>query len=823
MKPFVSILVVGLFCNVVSANKVSVENEKECDSSGGASPQACKGPHEVWSKCGNNSCVKSCATLGLTNIACRPSCGSGCICVEGYYRNAKGICVKPQDCGINICPGKNETFSICVSSCAEKCVTLGRSDGERNCETPQCTPGCDCKSGFFRNTNNECVTPEKCECGVNEEFSKYGRPCPYETCKEFGSGAAINCPAYDPKNPRPPACNCKLNFYRLNGVCIDIRECPPKFECPELTVYEACPDLCVDQRCYKTVVKPAECQQQLNNERCRPRCRCSEGNCEDESRTCVNRDSFVPKCPAANEVFSTCGNDNCVRTCATFGITNYNCTSQCTAGCICDKGYVRETAEGKCIPIVDCEVDVCPEKNMQYSPCVSGCAEDCANLGQNRTCDYIECAPACECKTGFFVNANGECVSPDKCVCGENQVLDMCSYSCPPETCATIGAMFKCSRDMPCTPACKCKLNFKRDRYGNCIDIRECPQPFDCPLPSVYDACEPSCLDERCVKDGPLGCEGIDQSALVCRPYCRCPKGTCKDDTGLCVDDKPYQSCGGDENAMFSACGDQCPRTCANSKDPPTTSCTESCVKGGGCKCKPGFVRDYQKKCIKESECQKCGVNEFFDCGSACDTTCATLGEPCPIINKTCNKKCYCKAGFARNAKNVCIPVKQCPAKSCQGDMNANPADGCKCKSGFVKDKDGKCIVQPSLQCGANEKVDTCALCADQTCAMVFSGEPAKCTKPPGCPVACRCLPGFVRGLSNQCVKPEKCCTDPNSELVASPSPCPGGTCECPTVTQCKDKVLAKGCRCKAGFLKKSAADATCVARKNCPKKTTSY
>nr|WIM01348.1 zonadhesin-like protein 11B [Limnephilus flavicornis] len=634
MKPFVSILVVGLFFNVVSANKVSVANEKECDSSGGA-PQTCKGPHEVWSKCGNNSCLKSCATLGLTNIACRPSCGSGCICVEGYYRNAKGICVKPQDCGINICPGKNETFSICVSSCAEKCVTLGRSDVERNCETPQCTPGCDCKPGFFRNTNNECVTPEKCECGVNEEFSKYGIPCPYDTCDRIDSAAFTSCPAYDPKNPRPPACNCKLNFYRLNGVCIDIRECPPHLECPELTAYEACPDLCVEQRCYTTVGKPADCRWQLNNKRCSPRCRCSEGNCEDESGTCVDRDSFVPKCPAANEVYSTCGNDNCVRTCATFGITNYNCTSQCTAGCICDQGFVRETAGGKCIPIVDCDVDVCPEKNMQYSPCVSGCAEDCANLGQNRTCDYIECSPACECKTGFFVNANGECVSPDKC--------------------------------------------------------------------------------------------------------------------------------------------------------------------------------------------EKCGVNEFFDCGSACDTTCATLGEPCPIINKTCNKKCYCKAGFARNAKNVCIPVKQCPAKSCQGDMNANPADGCKCKSGFVKDKDGKCIVQPSLQCGANEKVDTCALCADQTCAMVFSGEPAKCTKPPGCPVACRCLPGFVRGLSNQCIKPEKCCTDPNSELVASPSPCPGGTCECPTLAQCKDKVLAKGCRCKAGFLKKSAADATCVARKNCPKKPTGY
>ena len=64
----------------------------------------------------------------------------------------------------------------------------------------------------------------------------------------------------------------------------------------------------------------------------------------------------------------------------------------------------------------------------------------------------------------------------------------------------------------------------------------------------------------------------------------------------------------------------------------------------------------------------KCpGPNEFFDCGGACDNVCATLQEQnqtnCPIINIQCNSMCYCEKGYARNDKNICIPIDQCPRK----------------------------------------------------------------------------------------------------------------------------------------------------------------
>ncbi|XP_034179595.2 venom metalloprotease inhibitor-like [Osmia lignaria lignaria] len=55
--------------------------------------------------------------------------------------------------------------------------------------------------------------------------------------------------------------------------------------------------------------------------------------------------------------------------------------------------------------------------------------------------------------------------------------------------------------------------------------------------------------------------------------------------------------------------------------------------------------------------------NEEYQCGSACQTTCDNLGQPCPIMNIRCNDGCYCKDGYARNRRDICIPIKYCPKK----------------------------------------------------------------------------------------------------------------------------------------------------------------
>ncbi|KAI4494000.1 hypothetical protein M0802_009376 [Mischocyttarus mexicanus] len=53
--------------------------------------------------------------------------------------------------------------------------------------------------------------------------------------------------------------------------------------------------------------------------------------------------------------------------------------------------------------------------------------------------------------------------------------------------------------------------------------------------------------------------------------------------------------------------------------------------------------------------------NEHYECGSACQTECRTLGQICPIVNIRCNDDCYCNNGYARNDDGVCIPISECP------------------------------------------------------------------------------------------------------------------------------------------------------------------
>lgn len=47
---------------------------------------------------------------------------------------------------------------------------------------------------------------------------------------------------------------------------------------------------------------------------------------------------------------------------------------------------------------------------------------------------------------------------------------------------------------------------------------------------------------------------------------------------------------------------------------------------------------------------------EVYACGSACQTTCATFNQPCPIVNIKCTDACYCIKGYARDQRGVCIP-----------------------------------------------------------------------------------------------------------------------------------------------------------------------
>ncbi|XP_077291694.1 zonadhesin-like [Arctopsyche grandis] len=425
--------------------------------------------------------------------------------------------------------------------------------------------------------------------------------------------------------------------------------------------------------------------------------------------------------------------------------------------------------------------------------------------------------------------------------CPNNEIFSECGNHGCQNTCASPDIAARCRA--ACNPGCICKEGYLRNTKKVCVPALECDT---CKSNEIFDLCgntgcvntcaEPD-LQSRCLPE-------------MCIAGCICLPGYLRDDLKKCVKPKDCKPLCTGANELFDSCGETCPTTCAN-KEEVNRNCDAQCREGGGCICKPGYIRGWNRNCIKPEECPTCdGPNEFFSCGSACDATCATLGEVCPIVNFKCNEMCYCKEGFARDSKGVCISIKDCPPTQCKDDPNAitvpcgdpcpltceNKDDkgpkscieiciinGCKCKDGFVKGSDGKCIPVEScpapIKCRKNEIYDKCPpLCPpEDTCRSYVSGIMYRCAPTTKCVPACRCKEGYIRNAKNgKCIHPDVCCGDPNSEMVTCPNPCPGGTCDQPDITPCKIACRFRGCQCKEGFVKKSATDPTCVATKYC-------
>ncbi|XP_072749562.1 chymotrypsin inhibitor-like [Anoplolepis gracilipes] len=57
------------------------------------------------------------------------------------------------------------------------------------------------------------------------------------------------------------------------------------------------------------------------------------------------------------------------------------------------------------------------------------------------------------------------------------------------------------------------------------------------------------------------------------------------------------KKCG--KNEQWNECGSACPPKCHPPKKPQL--CATVCVKG--CECKPGYLRNSQKKCVRPCDC----------------------------------------------------------------------------------------------------------------------------------------------------------------------------------------------------------------------------
>ncbi|XP_077291437.1 zonadhesin-like isoform X2 [Arctopsyche grandis] len=368
-------------------------------------------------------------------------------------------------------------------------------------------------------------------------------------------------------------------------------------------------------------------------------------------------------------------------------------------------------------------------------------------------------------------------------------------------------------------------------------------------------ACQPTCSnymdDVSCHKHCVKGC--------FCKPgYVRNTKFRCVlPEHCFLVDDPPKPKCKG-YNEEFNDCGSACPDTCDNYMI--QHNCTRQCKKG--CFCKAGYVRDEDWFCVLPKDCPPAvpplpvckKQNETYTvCGSNCPQTCANYEKP-KRCSKICVPGCFCKKGYVKNYNNTCVLIKECPPRtaipyvsdgsipvcpnvleeyvacgagyqqSCD-NMNTTAfydnkcVEGCYCKTGFVRDRKGNCILPKYCP------LPTSSNCRYlETPATRWYNCVGTCDEPDECEPApidsCVCMKGTLRDNFGQCVYPEFCpigCYGLN-EVFDCGSPCDTKCKSLGKPCNIRAYECVKQCYCKDGYARDHRD--RCVPIKYCPRKT---
>ncbi|GIX78475.1 kunitz-type U19-barytoxin-Tl1a [Caerostris darwini] len=255
-----------------------------------------------------------------------------------------------------------------------------------------------------------------------------------------------------------------------------------------------------------------------------------------------------------------------------------------------------------------------------------------------------------------------------------------------------------------------------------------------CPPNSKYQSCGTACaLTCENYKNPPTAC------AAICNPGCQCDQGYVKTKDGKCV---LPQNCPGQEvcgeNELYTECGTACPLTCENHKNSPT-ACAAICIRG--CHCDEDYVKTKDGKCDLPQNCPGQGIrivppnSKYQSCGTACALTCENYKNPPTACAAICNP-------------------------------------GCQCDQGYVKTKDGKCVLPQNCPgqevCGKNERYTECGTACPLTCDN-YDNPLQICTLQ--CKVGCECQDGFVRNAYGKCVLPKECprCAEEESNCHNEP------------------------------------------------------
>ena len=85
-------------------------------------------------------------------------------------------------------------------------------------------------------------------------------------------------------------------------------------------------------------------------------------------------------------------------------------------GCFCKDNYIRESKDGKCIPVAQCPQSKCDIDSEEFKCGVKQCEYVCG-VGIDEFCSRARfmCKDDCFCKSGFVRDVNGKCIPEADC------------------------------------------------------------------------------------------------------------------------------------------------------------------------------------------------------------------------------------------------------------------------------------------------------------------------------------------------------------------------------------------------------------------------
>ncbi|XP_060801129.1 zonadhesin [Amyelois transitella] len=455
--------------------------------------------NEQWTSCPTH-CGEFCPTneasikeegLCATTEECSKV---ACQCLFNYRRLSNGTCVPTTQCPPVNCTSPNEYFDPCPPFCPTDDCSNATQNGR--CGIPfiqleivlPCTPRCRCVKDFWRKDGvcvpydqcfktqeyNEATTSKKCCNGPNESYTAEKKSCPPDICVSLVS--RYDCTKFPPP---APGCACDSGYLRPE----EGEDCVPICQCPQMKHSVQCQSddhevennqLRFDAVMWGFLIFCCAFSLCAANEAGSLRC-----NRPNERVACVH------PCPPEK----SCRNRDIRFSCIIEG--------KCKDKCVCKEGYFRNVL-GDCIKGEEC--DMCPGRN-EYFSCGPECDNVCSELHmQNRTnCPIVNivCNRKCYCDDGFARDADKNCVPVEDCPkessrikreiptepkCGQNEEYQSCKKTCPPETCISLVARFKCNSKEPCRPRCACKPGFLRKKTGEpCVPMRQCPELANSP------------------------------------------------------------------------------------------------------------------------------------------------------------------------------------------------------------------------------------------------------------------------------------------------------------------------------------------------------